>query len=65
MTELWHIKFRKRKSRNFKKKIGSGEKSVNFQDIVNFFFLWSLMVPFKSTFNNIAQDMSYRSLRSC
>ena len=23
------------------------------------------MVPFKSAFNDIAQDMSYRSLKSC
>ena len=49
MTELWPCQ------------VGLADKtydnSVNFWDIIETFFLWSLMVPFKSSFNNIAQDM--------
>ena len=40
------------------------DNSANFRDIVNFFCLWSLMAPFKSALDNIAQDMLCRPLRS-
>ena len=44
---------------------GSADKNCDIELLLNFFFIWSLIVPFNSAFNNMAQDMPYRSLRSC